>query len=199
MSNGASNYFLGNYIFYARSEVKSHLSKEVADFLVKKHYLSRNNLKKFGKKDIKLIETTIKLCIAFAKCHLRELVLIEDIEYVDEFLGTMKNSNTQKKRIDIIDTTKNKFQIPSKNIFLFSKLKKDKEVKGILSKFEVSKLKDFNGKSINWKMIKMHVTSFQLKNVMRVCNYNSLIERALSKWINKNSCIIIGKDIIKIQ
>lgn len=72
-------------------------------------------------------------------------------------------------------------------------------MKGILSKFEVSKLKDFNGKSINWKMIKMHVTSFQLKNVMRVCNYNSLIERALSKWINKNSCIIIGKDIIKIQ
>lgn len=194
-----SENFLRNYIFYAKEKIKCHFSREVIDFLIKKYYLSRSNLKKFEKKDIQTIEKIIRLCIAYAKCHLRSLVSISDIEYIEELLETQKNIKFQTNKNFKSQVIKNKKILRSKHIGIFSELKKNEEFNYKWSRFVLKKQEKIRYFNCTLKSLKIQVTTFQLKNKFEENRYKSFIERALSIWNYKNVCIIIGKDIIKIQ
>jgi DNA replicative helicase MCM subunit Mcm2 (Cdc46/Mcm family) len=83
-----SNNFLKNYIYYARSEIKCFLSNEVVEFLINTHFSSKINSRGSTKNNIRMIETIIRLCFSYTKCHLRCMVSIKDADYIFSFLNT---------------------------------------------------------------------------------------------------------------
>jgi len=192
--------FLNNYIHYARLEVECFLSKEVVDFLITGHYSLTKSDRLYMKNEIKMIETCVKLSLAFTRCHLREFVSIQDVEYVIEFLNTVNNRKSQLKL--------NRYQAYTKKVACFKKTKRpiiyspikieipDKLIWPI---FKLNKIITTNLVEIVWNFQKIYITSFLIKNKLKKNKFNSLIERAISIWIYRNICIIVGKDIISIR
>jgi DNA replicative helicase MCM subunit Mcm2 (Cdc46/Mcm family) len=191
--------FLNNYIHYARLEVECFLSKEVVECIITDHYSSNHNHGLCIKNGIEMIETSVKLCLAFTRCHLREFVSIQDVYYVINFLNTVYNEKSQLKL--------NRHQCYSKKIISCKKTKnsiiysiKKDEIGAMLvwKNFKMNNPIFTDLVELIWNFKKIHITSFFIKSRIIKNGLHSLTERALSKWIYKNICIVVGKDIISV-
>ena len=195
-----SNNFLNNYIYYAKSQVNCHLSDEAVTFLSNNYYSLKNDSQTNKKNNVRIIETTVRLSLALARCHLREFVMIKDVEYINEFLSSIYNVKYQMKvnRNENNKTFKTKLEKKKKFIF-FSTAKNRESIKSNWSSNELGKFEINNIKTLKINKKNIHITSFFIKAKLKGNLMTSLIERALSEWNSKNICILIGNDLIKIN
>jgi len=195
-----SNNFLKNYIYYARSEIKCFLSNEVVEFLINTHFSSKINSRVNTKNNIRMIETIIRLCFSYTKCHLRCMVSIKDADYIFSFLNTIKNIQLKIKPNQNDNFFKEKIESKEArypNIYFTKEVEKKKKYYWL--NFEIQRIKYIKTKNSVWNFNTIHITSFTIKNYIKCCKLNSFFERAVSIWNAKIVCIFFGRDFIKIQ
>ena len=194
-----SQNFLGNYILYARSEVHCFLSKNVVDFLIDKYCILRLKIENSEQNEIRIFETIVKLCFAFTKCHLRNLVSVYDAEYILDFLSLLHNVKSQIKFNACEDFTKNKIKSEEKKTtktHIINKKRTGKKYQN--SGYSLNKIRVQEIEKKNWDKFSTHISSFFIKNNISKFALNSLKERAISIWNYRNLCINIGNDLIRI-
>ena len=193
------NNFLTSYLYYARSEIRPYFSKDSVDFLINNYYFSKIDFDSPTKRNIRIFETAVKLCLAFTKCHLREEVTVKDVQYIKNFLKTIYDFKFQLKINKDENYTEFKTNLikekESKSYFL----NKKKINKYLWMTFELKKPKILINRIETWDFKKIHITSHKIKKKNKGNSKNSFLERASSIWNYKNICIIIAKDLIKIN
>ena len=147
-----------------------------------------------------MIETVIRLCFSYAKCHLRCMVSIKDADYIFRFLNTIKNIQSKLKPNQNDKFFKEKIESKEAKyptIYFLKEVEKKKKYYWL--NFEIQKIKYLKTKNSEWNFQKIQVTSFMIKNSIKCCNLSSFFERAISIWNAKIVCIFFGRDFIKIQ
>ena len=192
-----SQNFLNNYIFYARSEVDCFLSKDVVDFLMDKYGSFKLKFENSEPNDIRVFETIVKLCFAFTKCHLRDLVSVHDVEYILNSFCLLNNIKSQIL-LNVKKDTKKKNWGGKRKSELNIVIKKEGEKKFLNSNYKSNKINPEEIKKKIWKSLSVNLSSFFIKNNIAKSNLNSLKERAISIWNYKDVCVIIGNNLVKV-
>jgi DNA replicative helicase MCM subunit Mcm2 (Cdc46/Mcm family) len=192
-----SQNFLNNYIFYARSEVDCFLSKDVVDFLMDKYASLKLKFESSEPNDIRVFETIVKLCFAFTKCHLRDLVSVHDVEYILNSFSLLNNIKAQIM-LNVNKDTKKKICGGKKKSELNIVFKKKGEENFLKSNYKLNKIKPKKIIKKSWKSLSVNLSSFFIKNNIEKFTLNSLKERAISIWNYKDVCISIGNNLVKV-